>query len=113
MLALGDEALEAVQVEVVTLDEQDVAVRSGREEVVSNAQRLAQPRHAHAQSRGAGRGQRVAPQVVHQPISRDDLAGAEEQDGQQRPLTVTGQPQRRPFAPHLQRPQDAKVHAPS
>jgi hypothetical protein len=109
-LALADEALEAMEVELVGLDAQHVAVRARREQLAVIAKRLAQLRDAHPQRRRAGRGLRVAPQVVHEPIGGDHLAGVEQQDRKEGALAVAGDTHRDAVVPDLQRPQDAKVH---
>ena len=54
--------------------------------LAAGPERLAQLRDANAQRRRAGRRLALAPQLVHQPVRRDDLPGVQEQDRQQLPL---------------------------
>ena len=69
----------------------------------AGAQRPAQLRDADLQCGRRRAGRLLAPQLVDQPVARDDLAGVQQQDRQQRPLpragdVDAGRPSRQPRA---------------
>jgi len=109
--AVGDERLELVDVQVSTRDAQLVAGCTVNEQPALNvADDLAQPVHVDA-DHVVGRARRVVPpHLGDQGLGRDDLAGAHQQGGKQRP--PFGGADSRPAirGQHLERPQDAITH---
>ena len=69
--SLVHEALEAVEIERIRLDPDDVAGRSGRQHVPRK--RLAQSRDVDPQRGGGVLGRVVAPELVDQPVGGNDL----------------------------------------
>ena len=86
---VGDQPLEPGEVDALRVDGQDVAGRSRHDAL--GAQCLAQRGDAVAERGRGRRGRRVAPELVEQPVGRDDLVDAEEQHRQQRPLFVAAE----------------------
>ncbi len=81
--SLLDEPLEAADVELVAVEPQDVAGRARDEQRGAGAERLAQPRDARLQRRRARLGRLARPELLDQPVRRDDLVGVEEQEREQ------------------------------
>src|ERR687898_1021099 len=104
---LGDERVEAVEVELSKARPQQIAVPLRHEQAV--AERLAQIRHVDLNRFGAGRGRPLPPQLVDQAISRDDLAAVKQQDGEHGPLLRTPQHQPPVALDGLKRSQDPKL----
>jgi hypothetical protein len=50
------------------------------------------------------------PEVVDQPIARDDLAGVEHEDREQGALLAASQPKRSTVVDDLERTEDAELH---
>ena len=105
---LVGEVLEAVEIELVGLDPDEVARRPGRQHVVRKG--LAKSRDVDAQ-RGRGVLGRVhAPELVDQPVGRNDLVRVEEKRSEQRTWPGPAQRNLAAFLPHLERSQDPKLH---
>ena len=83
---LADQALEAVQVQGVGLDPEDIAGRPGDEQTAVRIEQLAQRRDIELHELGRGRGRPLAPELVDDPIARHDLVRVEQQQRQDRPL---------------------------
>ena len=111
---LGEEPLEAVQVELVPADPQLVARRPGHEDAVPSPPRPARapaaaappPSTAPSPRPGPGAG----PQLLDQPVAGDRLAGVQQQHRQQRPLLDAPEGQLLAALPRLERPQDQEFH---
>ncbi len=89
--ALGEQALEARGVHLVRVDVDHVSALLRDDQTVgaraaARLERLAQPRDVHLEAlRGRGR-RMLVPELVDQPVARDELVGVKEQDRQDRPL---------------------------
>ena len=85
--AFGDQELETAQVELVILDEEHVARRLRDEQLrvaaVVGLEQLAQPGHVRLQRRLGICGRRLAPELLDEPVARDDLSRAQEKQGEQ------------------------------
>jgi hypothetical protein len=98
-----------VQIELAGLDPEDIARRPRDEDVVPS-ERLAKLRDADAERRRAGRGRLLAPELVDQPVARDDLVRVEQEHREQRPLPRSRERKRATALEHLERTQDPKLH---
>jgi hypothetical protein len=111
---IGDQIGEAEGVHLVRVDVEQVPGRTGQHRLAGHAGRgqgPAQLGHPHLQRvRGVGR-QRLAPQRVDQGRDGDHAPGRERQQRQQLPLTAPGQLPDLPVGDHLDRPEDADLHA--
>ena len=101
-VGLLDELREMVEVELASLDAEQVARRLGFEPLPRRAERLPQLRDAHLQRGRAGGGRLVGPELVEQPVTRDDLVRVQKQQREQRPLTRPAERQRPPVDGDLQ-----------
>jgi hypothetical protein len=79
VLPFVHQALEALEIERVRLDPEDVAGRFRRQHVLRK--RLAESRDVHPQGGGGVLGGVLAPELVDQPVGGDDLVGVEEEQG--------------------------------
>ena len=105
---LGRQPLEPAQVELVRFAAEDVARRARLDRTV--AERLAQLRDVDLERRRRRRRRRVGPELVDQPLDRDDPAGLEREDGQERPLLATTDRDRPAVAPHLEWTEHGVLH---
>src|SRR5262249_8948555 len=92
---LLDQLPEAVEIEGAALDARHVAGCAGDERVAAT-ECLTKLRHADAERGRACSRRLVAPELVDEPVARDDLVGAEKQHGEQprcfSPPRGTGRP---------------------
>ena len=107
---LGQQPLEAVQVELAGLDVHEVAGRA-REEDRVGAERLAQPRHVDLDGVARRRRRVLGPQLLDQAIAGDDPVGLQQQDRQQRALLRAAEREPVPVRADLERTEDAEVDA--
>ena len=107
-VALVDVALEAVEVARVGLDLQHVAGRAGDEH--AGHEHLAQGGHVDLDELGRGGRRPLAPQLVHDPVARDDLVRAQQQQRQQRALLGRAEQDGHTVDRRLERPQQPKLH---
>ena len=108
-LPRGGKPLEALDVELVRLDPDDVAGRPGEDPF--GAQRLAERMHVHLQRAGGALGRGLAPDPVDETIRGDRLVGLEQQQSEQRPRPFPAERQRNAVvSKHLQRPQQPEFH---
>ena len=103
-------AFEAREIERVRCHLEAISPGRGLERVAPVAERAAQPRHLHLQAL-----RRLAPglvgvQVVDETICRDGLIRMQQQQREKCSLPRTGEGHRPTVFPHLQRPQDPKLH---
>ena len=86
--SLAEEPLEPQRVDLAGVDLEHVARGSSRQRgrAPGRGERLAQLRDPDAQRRAAARRRLAAPDLVEQAVLGDDLAGAEQQAGEQRAL---------------------------
>ena len=92
-VAALDRTLEALAVELALLDAQQVAGRSGDEAV---AELLPEQGDVVADDLGRGRRRRLVPELVDEPVDRDDLVGVEQQERDQRELPAAPEAEARP-----------------
>jgi hypothetical protein len=106
--ALLDQPLEALRVELVGCDVEQVAAPVVAD-ALRVAERLAQLGHVDLNAaRGAGPAF-SSPDVLDQPLGRDHLTAPDDQRREQRALLVASQRTRLTVQPHLQRSQDPDV----
>jgi hypothetical protein len=109
-----DQPLEAVQVQLVRPDLQEVPGCAGDHGLAIGApERPAQPGHAALQQVARGSRRLLTPQVIHEPVGGHHAACVEQQYREQRALLRPAQRQPAPGGDHLQRAQDGKPHTSS
>jgi hypothetical protein len=106
---LLDEGLEARRVERV--DPQGVAGRLSNQCAV--AEHPSQPRDVALNVLRRGRRRPLSPELVDEPVDRDDLAGAQEQDREQGARLAGRKLERPVVARDLERAQDAELERPA
>ena len=110
---LPEEPLEPQRVDLAGVDFEHVAGWSSRQRgrAPGRGERLAQLRDPDAQRRASARRRLAAPDLVEQAVLGDDLAGAEQQAGEQRALPRPTE--RKPASPvvDLQWSENAEVHS--
>ena len=108
-LPRGGEALEPLDVELVCLDTDVIAGRTGDDPV--GAQDLAERMNVHLQRARGAPGRGFAPDPVDQPIRGDRFVGLEQEQGEQRARPLSAQRQGDAVvSQHLQWPQQAEIH---
>ena len=113
---LLDQAPEPVRIDVGRVGRQDVTGRDRSEDGSSltsgpgRFQALAEGGHQTLECRGRRRRRAPAPQLVDEPVRRDDLAGVQNQERQERSPAPTRQGHRSTVVEDLQRPQDPELH---
>ncbi len=105
---LAHEVLEPGQVELRALDAQQVA-RLARDEPPV-AHRTPQPRHVDLDALRDRRRRRLAPDLVDQPVGRDDLVGVQQQDREQGTLARAAERQRAAVRVGLHRSEQPELH---
>ena len=93
---LAEQALETAEVELLGLERQPVPVPTRLETPVEK--RLAELRDVDMDAVEGARGRVILPERVDHPVRRDDLAGAQKQERQQRPLLARADLERAPRA---------------
>jgi Protein kinase domain len=111
-LSLLDQVLEAEQVELEGPDSDHVAGLAG-DDRVTRGEQLAEPGHVVLQRVASRFGSSFPPQLFDQPVGRDDLVRAGEQQGQQRPLPRSAERERTALLDDLERSQDPELHVSS
>ncbi len=101
------EALEAVEIERVRFDPDEVAGRPRRQDV--RRQRLPQPRDVDPQRSRSVVRRALRPELVHQLVSGDDLVGVKEEHGEQRARLGPAEGSLAAFVPRLERSQDPEL----
>ena len=107
--AVGGERLEAREVELGTAEAQLVAARA-RQQLRPRRQPRPQQRHVALQRLARRRRDALTPEVVDQPVGRQDLARMEQEDRQQRARLGPFQRQRPIAADRLERSQYPELH---
>ena len=113
---LLEQAPEQVRIDAGRVDRQDVAGRDRSEDGSSLAsdsgrlQALAEGGHQTLECRGRRWRRALAPQLVDEPVRRDDLAGVQDQEREKRSPSPTRQGHRSTLVEDLQRPQDPELH---
>ena len=105
---LVHQPLEAVEIERIRLDLNDVAGRSGRQHLLRK--RFAQSRDVDAQCGGGSLGRVLAPELVDQPVGGNDLVGMEEEQGEEGTWLGAAQGYLAAVVPRLERSQDPELH---
>ena len=87
--ALSDQALALSRIQLIGSDLQQVAAGRCDQALFASVRsaggkNVAQPRHVHVQPFGAARRGCTRPQLLHQPITRDDLVWPQQQQREQR-----------------------------
>jgi hypothetical protein len=108
--AFVEVAPEAVEVDGVGLDLQEVPGRAGDEDV--GLQDLAQGGDVDLDELDGGSGRPLAPQLVDDPVARHDLVRVEQQQSQQGSLLRRPEPDRRTVHHRLQRAQQPELDHP-
>jgi len=107
-VAFAGEPFEAVEVELVGLQVEDVAGGTGLEPAV--AERLAQLRDRVLEDLRRRRRRPAVPELVDQPLARQQLVRVQQHEDQERLLLAPVQRDRPVLPDDLERAQDAKFH---
>ena len=97
-----------MEIELIGLDAEDVAGRSGRQHILRK--RLAQSRDVDPQSGGGVLGRVLTPELVDQPVSRNDLVGMQQEPREKRTRLRPSEGHLGAVVPHLERSQDPELH---
>ena len=108
--ALVEETDEAVGVDLVRTRLEHVAAAARAQPI--RVEQLTQPGDVRLQALVRRRRLHAAVQVFEQPLGRNDLVAAQQQDRQERALPRAAELQRTPIVCGLERPEDSKVHTP-
>ena len=109
-VAVGDQAREAVDVELVGVDADDVARRPGDDPV--GADRPPERVHVHLERARRARGRLLAPDPVDQAVGRDDVVRVEQELREQGARPRPAERDRRTVvSDHLHRPEQPEFHA--
>ena len=109
-VAVGDQAREAVDVELVGVDADDVARRPGDDPV--GADRPAERVHVHLERARRARRRLLAPDPVDQAVGRDDVVRVEQELREQGARPRPAERDRRTVvSDHLHRPEQPEFHA--
>ena len=105
---LVHEALEPVEVELVGLDSNDVARRSRGQHIRRKC--LAQPRDVDPQRSGSVLGRVLAPEVVDQPVTGNDLVEVKKEHSEKGTRLRPAEGDLAAVIPRLERSQDPELH---
>ena len=108
----GDEVLEAVAVQLARLDPQEVARGASHERFLRRPESPPQPGDVPLERSPRGRRRLPVPELVHQPVGRDDLVRLQEEEGEDGALPRSAEGDRAALAAGLERPQDSEFHGP-
>ena len=106
--------LEPSQVDLLPRDAQDVARSLRHQQLIAvigpaGIQGLPQPRDVDLNELRRARGWAGAPELIDEPIARDDLIGVQEQEGEQRALLRRPQRHRPALVPDLKRTEQPEL----
>jgi hypothetical protein len=104
---LGDQALEAMQVDALRVDVEHVAGLLGTDRLAP--QNLAQIGDEVLERADRRFGWLARPELFDEPVRGDDLAGIEQQQSQEGPPLSPRELERAPLHEDLERPQDAEL----
>jgi hypothetical protein len=109
LLRVPDQRLEAKQVELVRADADQVTglLRGNR---VVGSQRFTELRDVVLQRVGGGPGRMRSPELVDEPVCRDDLVRTGEKEREKCPLPRAAKRERMAMLDDLERPQDSELH---
>src|SRR5262249_26269082 len=114
--ALFHEALESIAVQLVRPDLEHVSRTACDEDLVrgsspvSSAEGLSKLRDMHLYGLDGGRRWSYFPQLVDQPVNRDNVVSVEKEHSEERALLDATQANLASIRPDLDRPQDPKLH---
>ena len=114
--AVFHEPLELVRVQLVRPNSEDVARTTCDKNLlrvaghVPDVQRLSKLRDMDLDGLYGGRRWPIPPQLIDQPIDRDDFVSVEEEDGEKRALLDAAEANLATLRPDLDRAEDAKLH---
>jgi hypothetical protein len=103
-----DEPLDAVEIDLVFPDDEDVAVTAGPDPV--RAERLAKARDVPLHRVACRRRRAFLPERLDRLVDRHELPGAEEQQREERPALCLRRRRVAPLDAHPERPQKLEVH---
>ena len=106
---VGDELLEPLEIEAAGLDAGEVAGRLRDDRVA--ADRLPELRDVNLERRRGGVGRRSAPELVDQPVARDDAVRVQQQERKERALLRASECDRAPVLGSLERAENPVVDA--
>ena len=106
--AFRAEALEPREVELLRVDREHVSRRPRLEDLM-RLEQLPEPGNVLLERGRSVLGRMAAPELLDQPIARDDATGVEQEQGEQTPLLEPAQPNLSPALEHLERPEDREV----
>ena len=107
----GDERLEAFQIELAVGDVDHVAPRLRADHI--RAERLPQLRDVDLERVPRPLGRLVAPERLHEAVTRDDVICVEQQDREQGARLPAPDREQLTVGFNLERAEDAKVHCPA
>ena len=107
-LPLVETLLEAVNVQLASLNVECVTSRLGPQTVV--AQCATQLRDVVLEDLRRRRGRPLTPKLVDQPVRRERLVRMDQQERQQRTLLATPERDRSPLIADLERTEDVEIH---
>ena len=102
------EALKPIGIDLVGVGLERVAPATGDEHAL--AELLAQVGDVDLHGLGRGLGRALAPELVDDPVDRDDLAPMKQQDREHRALPGSAKGNRSPIDQNLERTEDAEFH---
>ena len=115
--AVFHEPLEPVSVQLVRPDAEHVARTACDKNLLRVAghvpavERLSKLRDVDLDGLYGGRRRSSLPQLVDQPVDRDDFVSVEEEDGEKRALLDAAEANLATLRPDLDRAEDAKLHS--
>ena len=98
-------------VDLLRLDLEHVAART-RDEQLGRLEQLSQPRHLMVEAVARRARRPLGPQLVDQPVARDDLVRVEQENREQSTLLRTADRDDPPALPDLERPEQAGTPSP-
>ncbi len=114
--SLAELMLEALRVEPVRLDPEQVAAGARQHDLARRSpcalglERLAKLRDVHLERVRRGLGRPRPPQVVDQAIARNHRVGVQQQDREKRPLLGRSERKRLVLVENLKRSEDPEIH---
>ena len=104
-----EQLLEAIHVQLARLDVEPIRAPLGLEPPVAS-ERLAQRRHLVVEHLLRRRRRRLTPELLHEPLARDELVGPQKQQGEEGTLPSCAYLKREAAVPNdLKRAKQAKV----
>ena len=101
---LREQALEPAHVDPLRLDLERIPARA-RHEQLGRPEQFSQPRDLMVEAVARGSGRPLAPELVDQPVARNNLVGVEEEDREEGALLRTADRDHPLVLPDLERPE--------